>query len=342
MKKIYLLCNDKFSQSLYPWDGLSTMQIEYEFATHGIKSEVIDFNYIAQKGIDFFRGSVIVFGGSQNPVEKQVVEDYAYWLDRMGANIIPSYACLRSLENKGFQSLLNNAMIKRNNLDFYYNTSEKLKYIDGFVYKTPDGAGSNGVFLCKSDSDYKIKIIKILLRKLSISNSANYLKQIIKKIIRWRYLQSKELYYKPRTSLVLQEYIKGLSFDYKVLVFGSKYFVLKRNIAKKDFRASGSNLFEIIDEVPLEVLDFAKYVFNTLDTPYCSLDITINSNKETNLIEYQCTHFGPYTYLSAKSYFYIDQDEKWSRGPVIDTSLEKIYVDSIVEYIKSNDSTFRL
>src|SRR5690606_14304899 len=91
---------------------------------------------------------------------------------------------------------------------------------------------------------------------------------------------------------------------------GNRYFVLKRNVRKSDFRASGSGDFEFVDP-PVDVLDFAKEITDTLKNPYLSLDIA-QSDKGCHLIEFQATNFGPYTLLNSPSRF-INCDNTWNK-----------------------------
>ena len=53
-----------------------------------------------------------------------------------------------------------------------------------------------------------------------------------------------------RGKIVVQEFIPGLKNDYKVLIFGSKYYVLYRRVREGDFRASGQGLLEYRRELP--------------------------------------------------------------------------------------------
>lgn len=334
MYELYIVNNGKFSQNLYPWESLDLSEVEKNLASLNISIKEISFSDINNSGLDFYKNKFILLGGSQNKIEKSLIEDYAYWLTKHNAKVIPSYECLRALENKGFQALSSESLLGSKKLKYFYNDSDKLFYSDDYVYKLIDGAGSNGVFRCKNKSELVKKTNKFKLKDINYNILIPYLKQVIKKFIKWRYISSKEQYYKPRMNLVMQEFIRNLNCDYKVLVFGKKYFVLKRNIALGDFRASGSNLFEIIETVPTEVLDMAKYVFEKLDTPYCSLDISIDNNNVASLIEYQCTHFGPYTYLTATKQHYVNNNGDWASENWERKSLEWAYSEAIAEYLK--------
>jgi hypothetical protein len=330
--KVYVNFESKFSQHLYPWSSLDVQLLKKYLELNEIEVEFVKLDDIVERGINYFSNQTVIFGGSQNKIEKSVIEDYAYWLEKEGCNVVPSYEALRALENKGFQALASDAVLGDRKLDYYYNVGRNIRKLDGFVYKLTDGAGSNGVFMVPSFEYLKRKLTIESFKDSSIKSIIPYIKQLIKKVIRWRYIEEKKFYYKPDVKIVLQEFVEGLDCDYKVLVFGSKYFVLKRNILKGDFRASGSNLFDVISEAPEEVLEFAQSVYQKLKVPYCSLDIALNSSGKAYLIEYQCTHFGPYTYLSSTN-FHENIDNCWRSVPWTPVCLEKAYADAIKEYL---------
>ena len=133
------------------------------------------------------------------------------------------------------------------------------------------------------------------------------------------------------SGFVIQDFIEGLEFDYKILVFWGKFYVLKRNIKKGDFRASGSGLFEF-KEPSNAVLNYAKYIFETLDTPYASLDIA-ESYVGCKLIEYQALNFGPYALIKSPGYYTLN-DGYWVFIEVT-SSLEVEFSRSLAAYVSN-------
>ena len=104
-----------------------------------------------------------------------------------------------------------------------------------------------------------------------------------------------------------------------------KLFYLKRNIAKNDFRASGSGNFDNKTKPSKEIMDFAYSVKVKLNTPFASLDVIEIKDKKPMLIEYQTTHFGLYTAINSISHFIINKDNKeWIE------SFNKIDIDQII------------
>jgi len=107
--------------------------------------------------------------------------------------------------------------------------------------------------------------------------------------------------------------------------------VLNRKVRENDFRASGSGKLAFI-EPPEEVLAYAREIYSKLDVPFISLDIGYDG-VVCNLIEFQGTHFGPYTLVNSESYF-IYSENKWIK--INEKSiLEEEYVESISKFIKT-------
>ena len=94
------------------------------------------------------------------------------------------------------------------------------------------------------------------------------------------------------TSLIVQPFIPGLHGDYKVLIFGRKYYTLYRKNRENDFRASGSGFFY---DVPLEehegLLNFARKITREIDFPIFGMDIAFDG-KDYHLLEFQVIHLG--------------------------------------------------
>ena len=197
------------------------------------------------------------------------------------------------------------------------------------ILKLLDGAGSRNVFKVNNIKEIE-KIIKkkIFIDENKICNMKKYLKKYL-----FRFKYNKEFYedYMNTKRFILQEYIPNLKEDWKVLIFGDKYFVLNRKIRKNDFRASGSGKLTY-ENPPIEVLNYAKQCFDNLDSPMLSLDICINEKKECFLIEFQGVHFGPYTIINSE-YYYTLKGEKWEKV-VGKSDFSKEYSISLIRYIK--------
>lgn len=228
-------------------------------------------------------------------------------------------------ENKGFQEVMKKHYGFGNLKGSYIFDLEDQIIPYPKVLKTTTGAGSSGVFLIKDEKD--ISAIKSRLLKSSFK------RKVIASQRRLKLKSSEYAVYKYNKKqfmpFIEQKFIPNLKHDFKVLVFGDRYFVLKRSVKKNDFRASGSGKFEFIHP-PTEVLHFAKEMANTLNSPYLSLDIA-QSETGCHLIEFQATNFGPYTLLNAPNR-YVNKDNNWAKEKN-DKDLESNYAYALNYFI---------
>jgi hypothetical protein len=136
-----------------------------------------------------------------------------------------------------------------------------------------------------------------------------------------------------RKKFIVQEFIPGLKNDWKVLIYGPKYYVLKRMNRRKDFRASGSGFFQFSKDLPEGLLDHARLIFETLNIPNLSFDIATDG-KQFYILEFQGVYFGNTTLVKSEWYF-LKYNDRWI---VVNekSDLEKEYVNSIVTWIASN------
>jgi hypothetical protein len=133
--------------------------------------------------------------------------------------------------------------------------------------------------------------------------------------------------------IVVQNYIEGLTGDYKVLYFGNKYYTLYRQNRENDFRASGSGkFFEVPEEEHEGLLNFARKLTFEIDFPIIGMDIGFDGTNY-HLLEFQMIHLGPYT-LQAANFWHEFIDNKWVRFEG-ESDLEEEFSRSIYEYIES-------
>jgi hypothetical protein len=159
-------------------------------------------------------------------------------------------------------------------------------------------------------------------------------KEIAKRIVRKGYVPH-SLH---RRKFVAQQYIRDLDHDFKVLLYGSKAFVLRRAVRKNDFRASGSGKFSWPSHPPEGLLDFAWSVRHRLDVPFLSLDIA-HSEDGYRLIEFQCLTFGALT-LERSTRCWERSNDGWK---CLDGSseLELVFAEALVDYIEEKHWNLR-
>jgi glutathione synthase/RimK-type ligase-like ATP-grasp enzyme len=196
--------------------------------------------------------------------------------------------------------------------------------------KKVDGAQSRNVYLIL-DEKQLVKVVK----KINYQKSKPYVvfKFYVKKILK-KLTEDKEFYSEDKYlgEFIIQEFIPNLDEDWKVLIFGNRFYVLNRKVRNKDFRASGSGKNQYV-EVPNDVLNYARELKEKFSVPYISLDIAFGNNK-TSLIEFQAMHFGPVTLLNSDHYYHYVRDN-WKKIHA-NNVLEEEYARSIYAYLIEN------
>jgi hypothetical protein len=307
-----------------------------------------DVNYFTPSQIHFgnegWRDKVILYTSSEeyNLYYKNFIEDVVIGLHETGATVIPNPLYLRANNNKVFMEILSQIKLPKelHNLSAYYfgtfdelqrtiNDTNLLQY--PCVVKSFAGAKSRGVFLANNKNE--------LLKKAKVVSNTFflkvYLKEKVREIIHKQYLAESSF----QNKFLIQPFVPGLLNDWKIVIYGDKYFVLKRNVRTNDFRASGSGLdYKSGSEAgfPLHMLDYLRNCFLAYDVPNLSIDFGYDG-KQGYIFEHQAIHFGTYTQSESKDYYeYIEG--KWLLKENTLTT-EEAYVSSIVDYLNRNNKT---
>lgn len=282
---------------------------------------------------------------------KGYIEDILLNLESRGAILVPKFQYFRAHENKNFAELLRktfrNEKLRYPHSNVYGCYEELEKNFDKIKYpcvlKSANGSGSKGVSLAHNEQELKENAKKFSAHSY-FNYEYTYLKrffefgigyQIKKNYHELRGLKSHYKLVKDYTNkFIVQDFIEGLSGDYKVLYFAEKYYVLYRQNRDADFRASGSGKFvypQLSAEVT-QVLNFAKECVAEFGIPMLSMDIATAGGK-CYLIEYQCVCFGTYTLEFSEQYYqYASEEKRWNQ--VSGTSdLEKEIARSLDFYI---------
>ncbi len=280
------------------------------------------------------KNKLIWYGSSDFTSYKEYIEDILLYLKDDNI-LIPPFDIFRSHNNKGYQGLLRKKLSLPSLQEFYFGTVEELEsIIDNInfpiVLKGTKGSGSKNVRLIHNNQQL-LQTVRRLSRKPS------FLIELVKRYLKRYVFTTKYTYDNSRESLyyenfILQEFIPGLTNDWKVLIFFDKYYVLEREIRTNDFRASGSGKFSYRD-FNLDMLDFCKEIYSRLQTPWISLDVCHVGNA-FHLIEYQGINFGSIVLRNAPYYFIQSSDMNWQKiHEKSDLSIE--YAESVVKYIKN-------
>ncbi|HBL8183052.1 hypothetical protein [Enterobacter cloacae] len=324
-----------FAQNKYPWSSMDISLIKELLEKSGyFNVNVVTFEYL-KENINNVKGNIIIYTSSQRTEHKKYIEDIIYHYKENNL-LIPSYESLLAHDNKGFQCLLSKkydlGLIESN----YYCDISEISNINRMnfplVFKPANGASSMGVRKINNVEDLKQCIHQ------PISVSLDTIKRLLKKyLFRSKFNKKWDDYISyGKSRFLLQSFIPGLLYDYKVLIFGRKYYVLKRFVAKNDFKASGSGLHsrDIGDDL-ITVLDCAKSFKNKLTSHIYSLDICVKNGKPS-IIEFQLTHVGPVT-LTESEHYYIFDNEKWNMIEA-ESNLEVEFITAVKEYINENSA----
>ena len=286
--------------------------------------------------IDFrsekYRGVYVVYQSSEDPglFYKDYIEDVLLGLELMGAILLPSFLKFRAHHNKVFMEIIRDVSgspllqtirsYSFGTLDDCVSRAEKLPL--PAIIKQSSGARSQGVHLALT----KRRVLEIT-RRISGTFSLINLRRLLMGI--WNGKGYKRIS-NHRKKFLVQEFLEGLSCDYKVVVYKDKFYFFRRDIKAGDFRASGTPNFTLPAKPPVGLLDYAEEAFRLFDVPFASFDIAIK-NGEFHLLEFQFVSFGQRAIEKSASYF-IRQNERWQAVNGF-SDLEENFVEAIVWYI---------
>lgn len=327
------------------WMGLDSEKIKNILITKfNFNVIIIPFKNLVDQLDTIEKDSILFYSSFYNKEYLSYIKDTIHFISSTRPDIVllPNQKQLLALENKGFQEYYKKELgIKQVDGKYYGDINELLhdknKMTFPFVLKLNEGALSSGVQLIHGQEE--LINFQASIKKRSLKEKAAFLlnkKNSFKKdsnLEPIEYLLEKnfEDFFQKRKPVVTQAFVQNLECDYKVLVFGEKYFVLRRKTRENDFRASGSGNFEWV-KPPFEVLDYARNVFQKMSVPFISFDIGIDRNNECYLFEFQGTAFGPLTLTGSNSYFKFE-NYKWIA--IEETpNLEDAYAYSIANFIK--------
>ena len=336
-KTIYFLTNSagKIPQKLHETVGLDLDIISEYFISKGFKTNVLTYNeFISNdKYLNNIYGNYFFYASSQYPSYYSYIEDILLFIKDNGGIIIPEYSLFKAHENKFLQELNKKKLLIESPKSILVGTIEEgLETIKTFTYpivaKLSSGFGSSSVSLLHSENEAISYLDK------NLTDTVKKRKNIFKRDNKLEKYNGK---YPLKTGkLIFQEFIKDLTYDWKILIFGEKLFYLKRNIKKDDFRASGSGNFDNKSKPNRKIMDFAYSVKEKLGTPFASLDV-IEKDGKCMLIEYQTIHFGLYTVINSLTHFILDKscnDWKESTGSV---DVDMIFAEELYQFIVSNN-----
>jgi len=334
--KLFILLDyrDTFYSSTREVAGsMEVPQIKSLFERKGYDVEVERFSDIDFRS-DKYTESFVLYQSAEDPDlrYKDYIEDILLGLEFKGAILIPDFHKFRAHHNKVFMEILrdtskfsaiqNIASGKYGTLSEFEKSFYKHKL--PIIIKSGAGSRSSGVGLAQSKKE-----ALQFSRRIAKSYSSINLKRFIEGLLNRRGFRPISNY---RRKFVVQNFVSGLSHDYKILVYDDRFYVLRRENRPGDFRASGSGILSFPEEVPNGLLDYAEKIFAFFSTPFISIDVAVRDD-EYFLMEFQFLSFGQHA-VEQSHFFFRKKASQWVK--VKETpDLERIFVDAVDMYIKT-------
>jgi len=330
MRKLLILTDECSDFLVSKADFRNFTSMDVQIISDWFRNKDYDVQVLKFSALDLsvsYREYYILYQTSEAPgaFYKRYIEDLVYFFEKQGAIVMPGHEYLKAHHNKVFMELMRMKFVddslKTIISTCYGSWVDALTYNKGFpaVIKHASSSAGAGVFLAHNQKKYK-KYVKKAGRVIIASSVADlietYFKNLIKKGIKLLY-PSRKGYVQYDTSpvssaLVVQNFIPGLSGDYKVLYFGGKFYCMYRKNRRNDFRASGSGMFFEVPAEQLEgILTFARKLTLEIDFPIIGMDIGFDG-KSYHLIEFQMIDIG--TSALQRSKFWHEYNEgKWGK-----------------------------
>jgi len=337
--KIYFITDSQkfYGQKLYPWESLDIDKIISKLSSE-YEVEHVTFFDVVNTDLDI-SNAIILYSSSQQHEYKEYIEDILIYLMQKENTLIPSFNTFKSHENKGYQELHKKLLNIDSLNSIYAGHHKEIKdehLTNTMVLKSLDGFGSGGVSLINSKKEIINATTKkeCLLDKGLLQKVRTFIAKPIKKYILRREIvdfKSRD-YYDYFKRFVLQQLVPSLAYDYKVLIFDNKYYVLKRYVNEDDFRASGSGNFAF-EKVENALLDYSKTLYEKFNEPMMAFDICFDGERYY-LIEFQGLHFGPYTLMESLGY-YENGNSQW-KFIEKKSDLDEEVSQSLLNYLQHN------
>lgn len=334
--------NGFFGQTRKPWVSMDISKWVRVLEQRGLRVRLLECHQVVNRR-EPIRDSLVFYPFSQKRNRREYIFDMVEDLANHGNILIPSPDFLRCHENKGYQELYRKTLGLKT-LDSVYLSS--LREVDSYpldfplVLKTTDGSNGKGVYLVRSRRDLERRVRRLekqsllvrldLLRRRFFRRKKRY-PDYPGYSNRKDYLEYRD-YVRKEKNFILQEFIAGLEYDFRILAVFDRFYVMKRHNRRNDFRASGSKRFDFSFEPDPGLLDFAHSVRSAFDTPFLSMDICPHRGSYS-LLEFQALHFG--TSVISKNTGYHERVEgRWRFVPAKPV-IEETLAEGLARYIKT-------
>lgn len=323
MKELYLLTAYAgfMGQSRKPWASIDTALFVNELSRLGYTVHQHEFHEVINGRLQLF-DSTVIYSFSHRDNLRHYIRDCLLYLKANGNTLVPSFELFTCHENKGWQELLKNTLDVHSLSYLYFSSKRELKGYElnfPLVFKTLTGSNSTGVALVNSEKDV-LQELKKHEPALTLAQKLDFFRR--KHLRKYKHFAGYPVYDLYRDALsyqdymtaeipfILQDFIPGLSYDYRVIVLGDKYFLSKRHTKAGDFRASGAKLFDFEIAAPASILDKAQALYKSFNAPCLSIDLGEDADGKLYLFEYQASHFGINAIVRGHGY-YLYRDGRW-------------------------------
>lgn len=301
----------------------------------GLGHEVIVKNFAE---LDFatenYAGVHVIYQSAEDPslFYKDYIEDVLLGLVMQGAVLIPDFLKFRAHHNKVFMEILRDLtpVLPRTGLSSkcFGTLEDYSRYFKDpgrtSVLKSGEGSKSRRVKLATNRSE-RDAAARSLSGTPTLINAYWYLKNLWDR-------KGFERISNHRKKFIVQPYVANLTGDYKIVIYGEKYFVVRRENRPNDFRASGSGRLSFPDEVDERLLDFARTTKESFDAPFMSIDVSFDGDK-CHLLEFQFISFGQYA-VNESPWNFRYADTGW-RKVEEKTSAEDEFVFAVDEFVRA-------
>lgn len=313
--------SDFFGQTRKAWVSMDADRIQSRLVNNGFNVDRYMHHEVANLK-DRINNSIIFYTFSQKKNIRYFLHDIIHSLDDSCNLIVPGYDLLKCHENKGYQELYKKILGINGLAYHYFSGFDDLTNYDlsfPLVFKTIEGSNATGVKLVKNRFE-----LESIVKKQTIISFADKIDIFRRRHLRKKkhhreypeYTNQKDIeeyipYITQNSSFILQEFVPGLDFDYRVLAIHDKYYIIKRHVKSGDFRASGAKKFDSNFEIAESLLNYASSIHHKMDTPFLSMDICPYKGDYV-LFEFQALHFGINVYMKSQEY-YFREGECWKK-----------------------------
>jgi glutathione synthase/RimK-type ligase-like ATP-grasp enzyme len=344
MRELFLVTGNKgfFGQTRKPWVSMDSDRLQYLLEQQGFSVEQHCFHELVNRDHPV-RNSMIFYSFSQKPNRRQYILDLVSYLASNDNVLIPSYELLKCHENKGYQELHKRSIGIPTLPSLYLSSVRELDFYHldfPLVLKATEGSNAKRVYLIHNLAELQSRIKRLsrqslfaradLLRRKHFRGKKEY-KEYPQYSNKEDYEQYRD-YILQESNFILQKFIPGIDYDFRVLVLYDRYYVTKRHAREGDFRASGAKRFDFAFDADPRLLDYAKWVYAKFDTPFFSMDICPHDGRY-ELLEYQALHFGINVFMKSTGY-YRQSGDTWVFNQA-QPDIERGIAEGVAKFVES-------